>query len=57
MEQDEHEEGVRHRFASEHDERQGQSLEGTAQKKKGEARASSAFSESSHSKPSSPCLP
>lgn len=34
MEQDKHEEGVRHRFASEHDERQGRSLEETAQKKK-----------------------
>ena len=32
MEQDKHEEGVRHRFASERDERQGQSLEETAQK-------------------------
>ena len=35
MEQDKHEEGARHRFASEHDERQGQSLEEAAQKKKG----------------------
>ena len=35
MEQGKHEEGARHRFASEHDERQGQSLEETAQKKKG----------------------
>lgn len=39
MEQDKHEEGVRHRFASEHDERQGQSLEETAQKKKGRGKS------------------
>lgn len=39
MEQDKHEEGVRHRFASEHDERQGQSLEEAAQKKKGRGKS------------------
>ena len=39
MEQDKHEEGVRHRSASEHDERQGQSLEEAAQKEKGRGKS------------------
>lgn len=39
MEQDKHEEGARHRFASEHDERQGQSLEEAAQKKIGRGKS------------------
>lgn len=39
MEQDKHEEGVRHRSASEHDERQGQSREETAEKKKGRGKS------------------
>ena len=39
MEQDKHEEGVRHRSASEHDERQGQSREEAAEKKKGRGKS------------------
>ena len=39
MEQDKHEESFRHRSASEHDERQGQSLEEAAQKKKGRCKS------------------
>ena len=39
MEQDKHEESFRHRSASEHDERQGQSLEEAAQKKKGRGKS------------------